>query len=504
MKPINNYQVPHPLDRKDQQSTIDEILASDAQYLIVEAPTGSGKSAWAAYAGKFYRTMVGTETKSLQYQYENGYGFTVSVGRGNFECDEIAVNAEQCPLSRCNDGCPYKRSRKAAIMSDRVAINYKKYTLDHKLVTQHNTDILFLDEAHLLPDIVMDNSGLSLPWRHRFINADPIIVPPGSHPVSVKNGIVALRYMLDCVRENEVPWNEGNEPKSRDRIQWERLGTRIHTTLAYVLSSSNTGSWYFDGSDGENLIVRPLTAKFNFSRMFDSAKKTVLMSATPGNHAVLARSLGIQDNYEYIGIKGEFGPEDRPVYDLRSPKIRFTSPDSAYFEQAQVISNALHALDHDYTGILHTKSKKHARLLKKMLEKQSNISKYYYIVPDNVNGTENQAAWWEGVRHPGAALIHWAFWEGVDLGEDNFSIVCKTPFPPATPGYAKAKMDYDPYLYRQQAANYAEQACGRVRRGFDDHYGPNAKKFVAIADGNWTMVKSSYSNSFLQSIKVFE
>ncbi len=501
MKPINDYEVPHPLDRKGQLEAATRILESDAKYIILEGHTGIGKSALAAHASKFYRVMVAMETKSLQKQYMESYGFTESLGRNNFTCSEISVPADECPLIKCNTNCDYKLSRLATIASDRVAINYKKYILDVLLIEQHNTDILFLDEAHRLPDVVMDNSGIKFPWQHRFLQMRPRVIPPGSSPVSRKNGIKALLDMLRVAKSNEPPWREGIDPKPREYIQWERMVMRLKMTIGFIHNGENIDSWYFDGSDGVNLIIKPKTARYNFKLMFN-APKIVLMSATPGNPQVLARSLGIEDEYEYVYVPGEYD-HLRTVYDLKGPRLKYSSPDSEYFKQAEIISNTLATLPEDYSGILHTKSKRHARMLKKMLEQQPNISKYFYIIPDDVKGTENQLEWWNGIRHPGACLIHWAFWEGVSLDDDNFTIVCKTPFPSAAPGYDKARMDYDKYLYRQSTANDIEQACGRIERGKPEHYGPNANKFVAIADGNFNMVKSSMSNHFRNSIEVY-
>lgn len=498
MNPINNYRTPHALDRKDQLSTIESILASRSKYIIVDAPTGSGKTAWAAYASSYGRVMSLVETKSLQSQYSDGYGFDLSLGRGNFQCGEINVSAELCPNTRCNADCEYKVSRMVSLQSPRTISNYTKCILDRRLADGHNTDILFLDEAHRLPHIVRDNSGIEIPWNHKFIQLASRSIPAGNSPVSRNHGIKALKDMINAMRDNEVDWMEG-EPKTRDRLSWERMNMRLRSTLSYIKATENPQAWFYDGTDNTKMIIRPLTAMYNFPLMFDTASKIVLMSATIGNPQVLARRLGI-DNYEYISIDGEFSPDMRPVYELPAPKISFRSTEADYIQQAKVINNALNLLPSHWTGILHTKSKKHAYKLQSIFNSLPDTSFHFLVMPRDIRGTEKQLEWWKKNREPGTILIHWAFWEGVDLGDDNISITCKAPFPFSGDPYGKAMLAYDRDGYSQSTACDIEQSCGRPRRGHDSHYGPDAEKFIAIADMNYIRVKSSFSNSFRNSI----
>ncbi len=499
---IDDYQLPHPLDRTDQLSTIQRILASNAQYIIVQAPTGSGKTAWAAYASQYLRTMAVVETKSLQAQYQEQYSFMPSYGRNNYLCADTGENAENCPNTSCHLSCEYAIARRNTIQSPRVIINYAKYALDQRLTDQHNTDILFLDEAHRLDDIVKDKSAIEIKWDHKFIRLPPMSFPEGNHEISIKRGNEALAKIAWAIKENEVVDSVG-QPKSNTRIQWERLSRKVKTIRQFIALDANIApnSWFYSSKDGK-LTIKPLTAKHNFKKIFNTAPKIVLMSATIGNNPKpLADALGI-DDYEYIEIMGEFGPDMRPVYDLGAPSISYKSKPGDYDEQARLIVNAINNLPKHWTGLLGVKSKSQARELSNRLNARSE-SAWFVTIPQSVTGTEHQLAWWEANRQPGTYLIHWAFWEGVDLGKDNVVGICKVPFGYAGDTYGKAAMDFNRSMYQQKPAWDCEQIAGRVRRGHDSHYGANAKKFVFIADGAYRRIRSRFSNAFAASIKPY-
>ena len=122
-------------------------------------------------------------------------------------------------------------------------------------------------------------------------------------------------------------------------------------------------------------------------------------------------------------------------------------------------------------------------------------------------GTNEQMRAWEVRKRDrrskkGAIAVSWAWTEGVDLFDERICITAKTPFPSLGDPYEKARFNFDTKFYLQRTAWALEQSQGRTRRGEKDHYdiGGIKRGLVAIADGNWTRVKSYLSNSFMESI----
>jgi len=86
---IKNF--PFPAKRERQSHVLSEIaaaFASDYKYIILEAPTGFGKSPVAvAVALTLGSSYICTSTKDLQTQYAKDFPFLkVAKGKNNFTC----------------------------------------------------------------------------------------------------------------------------------------------------------------------------------------------------------------------------------------------------------------------------------------------------------------------------------------------------------------------------------------------------------------------------------
>ncbi len=100
---------PHTSFRNNQDNVIRQICEafnSDCKYIILEAPTGFGKSAIAmTVARTLGSSFVCTATKDLQTQYTYDYGFLkVAKGKNNFQCrvKEDFMEAGKYLCTSCN------------------------------------------------------------------------------------------------------------------------------------------------------------------------------------------------------------------------------------------------------------------------------------------------------------------------------------------------------------------------------------------------------------------
>src|SRR5439155_14882303 len=74
--------------RPEQLQLLADLAKSDASLLLVEAPTGIGKSALAVAFGRLLgeQTTILPATKSLQNQYERDFEVVKMMGRPNYTC----------------------------------------------------------------------------------------------------------------------------------------------------------------------------------------------------------------------------------------------------------------------------------------------------------------------------------------------------------------------------------------------------------------------------------
>lgn len=524
---VIEYKLPHLLDRPGQQDTMDWILNSDKQYLILRAPTGFGKSPLAAAASIEFRTIALVLHKSLQSaNYRDQYDFAVLYGKSNYPCIErnkklqsTMFGAQKYTAYDCGNpycDCPYQRQRLQCLSSLRVSLNYAKFLASKlfstSLFTRHYYDtdetrcsfderyydddkelyyeptFLFLDEAHNLPNIITNFVGCTLNWDNEFLQSHGTIKPTKSERLGYHDAMGLFRSYARIIDSNK-PEQKENLTKWR---KWKRLNTKIRTTNE-ILTSGSLDDWYYETNDN-SLIIKPLTAKYHFKKLFGVADKVVLMSATI--KPSIAERIGLEDDeWDYHEVKNPWPSPNRIVYDLGGPAINWRSPDKDKEENAKRIDNIL---DKNKTGTIHVTSKRQAEELRERLYKTQNDVDFF--IPTIGLGTEHQYQEWLDIREPGVYCISWNFHEGIDLGQDDISVLAKVPWINFSSNYEKAKMEYDQQWYLEQAAMKLEQACGRTRRGMKEHYYPGAK-LVYIADSSWHRLKTLLSDDFRNSIR---
>lgn len=465
------YTLPHPLDRPGQQAAFDWIMNNDKKWLIICAPTGSGKSAWAAEASKDNKVLTLVETKSLQSaNYRDTYQFDILYGKSNYLCKDkkgkrLMWTAFDCGNPHCE--CPYNQQVLRCIDSNRVSLNYAKYLMSGNFVDNHNPDIMFLDEAHNLPEICTEWMGLTIKWDNEFVQ----LPAPGktmqlSYPEAIYH-IQAIQNAIDSFAPNR-------EQELEQWRKWKRLKQKAEMTFG-LIDGKEPKDWYFL-ADNEKLLVKPFTAKYHFQSIFDKADKIVLMSATI-DLSIISR-LGIGENeYDFYQVPNPWPVPSRIVYDLDCPRMNFSASRNDKDHQARMIALVCKS---DKSGIIHVSSKKQAYNL---ADKLGELGVETCFPIDGI-GTDKQLAQWYNERRAGLYCISWCFHEGVDLGEDEINIIAKVPYGDISEHYEKAKADYDRGWYFKQAAYRIMQACGRNRRGKPEHYGPD-RRLVFLADGSW-------------------
>jgi len=482
------YNLPHPLDRPYQQESLDWLMASNKKYNIICAPTGSGKSAWVAGASQEKSAMVLTRTKSLQAEnYEKIYGFDPLFGKGNYSCDDpdnpiakyAGWSAYDCGKMDCD--CRYQvQYRHCKFASWRVSLNYAKY-----FTAKISKEMLFLDEAHNLPDIVTEHIGLTLRWDNEFIQyrnppTETIRLPFPE----------AMAYFKNCARLVKES-NPGQEDLKLWR-KWSRLSSKIKVVNEIIATSESLQDWYYE-VDEEKLLIKPLTAKYHFKKLFN-APKIVLMSATI-NPSIIGR-LGIDESeMAFLEVPNIWPVPTRLIYDLNAPKINYRSPEGDRQKQMSLIADSLSP---DKSAIIHVSSKNQAWALRKYLQEKGIKS----WLPEDGIGTDKQLAQWYQDRMPGLNCISWCFHEGVDLGGDDIAIVAKVPYPSIGENYERAKMQYDKKWYAEKTAYAIEQSFGRIWRGKAEHYAPGLKE-AYIADGSWKRLNSYLSDDFKKRIRSY-
>ncbi|MGC2682976.1 MAG: hypothetical protein WA323_14020, partial [Candidatus Nitrosopolaris sp.] len=134
---------PFPTVRDSQTSALKEIdaaLASGYRYIILEAPTGFGKSPVAiAVALTLGTSYICTSTKDLQTQYARDFPFLkVAKGKNNFPClvkhDFIRNGTFKCGLDSNSAKCRHTTADYGPCMSNE---NFRKRNCKYRTFPEH-------------------------------------------------------------------------------------------------------------------------------------------------------------------------------------------------------------------------------------------------------------------------------------------------------------------------------------------------------------------------------
>lgn len=511
------YGFPFPKFRDGQRESIVAMFNSKSQYVIAQAPTGSGKSLSGAVLSKHKQTRTVTHTRNLIAQYEK-IGSDAIYGMSRYPCHLVpSVQADNCLYSDKMTDCPvsshceYLRAKRRALASQFSTCSYAYYFLSR--IKDSVPDILYLDEAHYLPDLLMNEYEIVItPKLVERFDADPIIDINPNHPQMITNKkmiiwlsnfhtaiFVALGRMID----------EYNHEDLHSAIKIKRtksLMGKIYTILSGIKSMPDMFI-VFNVDNG--MKITPLSSTPFFAPYFsERAGKVIMTSATIGNEKMFASLLGIGKKYEYINVPNRFTPQETPIYvSENSPRLSYQSGVTSYHKQIEILIGAMDKhygeKASDISGLLHFSSKTETHKMKEILDGYDEFRGRIFVHEEELD-TEGKVKQWEDrmVKHPNTIALSWCFHTGLDAPDIDMNVVMKTPFP-AIDAKQTAMFKRNPKYYGWKTANTIEQAVGRTRRGDAHHYevaGEPTRKLVMILDKNYRKVLSATSNHFKECI----
>ncbi len=463
---------------------------ADNKIVIVEAPTGIGKSAIAlalhALLADNAPTHILTGTKQLQEQYREidapALDMRTVTGRNNWPCainpQETAATAictvgGKCELQRTPD-CAYYRQRDLAATAPLSVWNYAYwlYQLNYTFVFP-KPGLLICDEAHDLEGQL--RSFAKVTFSRRQIGRLGLALP-----------------FLDNV-EGWLEWCEENypaiqalkphkvsDPSDTDAKSWNAALNGVKQAVSA-----------FTKEDPDNWIMRnerwgweasPVWVHGFYKRNLDQhAKKVVMFSATVLDAEQFCYQLGI-DSAACVTVPSPFPVEARPFYYAPVGKVKRDNP-----EVVEKLCTAITHLARKHTnerGLIHTTSYKLAKAIAQGLppDVSSRLLEHTSATRMDALSTYRQTQ--------GAILLSPSMSTGIDLPYDlcRWQVITKLPFPDLGDEQTKRRMkigpDGEPTKRGQHWYNWATacalvQAYGRGCRAEDDYAA------TYLLDGTW-------------------
>lgn len=303
--------------RKTQTLLLQELesLLKDTtkKYIVVRAPTGSGKSAICTTISTFFRSQgkksyLLCSRKYLQTQYLDEYSKVYSNfwGKVNYTCPLISASCSGCPADnavdpaaymrflryncttkKVGDKCPYIVARDAAKVADSSLLNFEAFMSNALNGLWEERDIMLVDEAHCLADrtvgffeVKINPAWAKAPKRSKL--GENIRVTSDSK--EIKRVLSAYRLKVSSLQTAKLP-------VPRDLVN----------SINYLDTEGIEWVLDFPTSTFIPITLKPLLEK----SLFKYTDKVILLSATLTPN--MCKELGLNSkNSTYIEVESTF------------------------------------------------------------------------------------------------------------------------------------------------------------------------------------------------------
>ena len=493
---IENFPFENPREGQlDIIADIEEAISKGYKYIILEAGTGTGKSAVATTLARMYESAyILTMTKQLQKQYADEFDFPLVKGRGNFDClkDGLEVTCDMgacktapknskffCPYGisknptltgelafkdsfgsdiffQTTDHCNYWQQKANSINSPITLMNYDYAILELNYVKHFGKrTLLILDEAHNIEDKLMKTMEINLYNRQLEKDIKKVISPQTLKSAEKGEWIMeidAIQGHYSDIEIKDLPTNKAD---------------RINSTIAKLKSlktnlEKEPGNWVID-ADENGVSFKPLRVNhYAEDYLFKHGDVVIFLSATILSHKMFSKWLGLDPREVYhIQVDSPFSVEKRPIELNLAGKMSKSRVKQSAPKSIEILQKILKRHEGE-KGLIHTHSYKC----------QQYIINHLYsnrLISHGNNNRERVLKFFEEDENP-LVLVSPSMSEGVDLPYDKcrFQVIYKIPFPYLGDKQVHMRMKKDQRWYAYKTAMTLMQAYGRGMRAEDD------------------------------------
>lgn len=493
---IENFPFETPrVGQLDIIQDINDAIRQGYKYIILEAGTGTGKSAIATTLAKMYcSAYILTMTKQLQAQYADEFDFPLVKGRQNFAC--LNDNLEStCDMGTCkttptssNFFCPYGvaknhtldaelafedsyggtvfyqsgqhchywNQKANAVNSPITLMNYDYGILELNYVKHFGTrSLLILDEAHNIENKLMKTMEVNL-FNYRLEkDINKVISKETLKDGELKDWIMEIAAITESYEDIDIKDISKNK------------ADRIRSTIGRLKSLKNNlekepKNWVIDADD-TGVTFKPLKVHhYATNNLLKYGDVVIFMSATILSHKMFSKWLGLNPNEVYhIKVDSPFSKEKRPIIldlagKMSANRIKDTAP-----KTIPILQKILEKHKGD-KGLIHTNSYKCQRYINRNLPNSRLIS-------HTSKNREEVLNYFEKDENP-LVLVSPSMSEGVDLPYDKcrFQVIYKIPFPYLGDKQVDMRRRRDQKWYAYKTVMTLMQAYGRGMRAEDD------------------------------------
>lgn len=500
-------------NQKEVIADVIEAIESDYEHIIVDAPTGFGKSAVVQTINDIlvhnddYNSFILTATRNLQNQYwksckdDEFADYQVMMGRSNYACPMSGTTCDRglcrtTPRSvgfKCmynmkgnpcdNGGCNYYSSKCRNMVADTSIMNYNVLMSDMQYAHHFDSrSLMFCDEAHNIEDKIMNAVSLSFNENKMYKLFDISFNDSDYEDTDINSWIDKLETILPICQHKAQAVDSIFSDYDKKRVQEIKSFTKQLEWKLHEIKKGHVDWVVCPNHRGRTIEIKPISIQpYSYGQLLNGARTHVYLSGSFIDHEQWASDLGLDDGLtRYIRTESSFDMVNRnPIIKKWIGNMSMNDKAKTLPKMANAISDILDAHPNE-CGIIHCHSKDNANYI------MSNVhsGRLMTYTPEN---KDKQLETFENSSN--LVMVAYSLEEGVDLPYDGvrFQVFMKTPYPNLADNQIRARMVKDNHWYRVNTARKLVQAWGRGMRAEDD-YCVNYMLdtgFNALTHANW-------------------
>ena len=453
--------------QKEAIDAIEDAFEQGYRYVLLDAPTGSGKSHIArAFAFQAGTAHVLTVQKVLQSQYERDFpDMFIIKGRTAYDC--LAADSDTCANGLCrrsmkafrHPNCPYALAKQAAMKAPVTVHNFDSFFYQNIHGRGYpGRKILIVDEAHNIENkyggfmsfTLSSKMGFGIPEYTRLKEYDVFVNK--IHDILMKKlDWLKEMYELGALSKEQVA--RMDELRNLTTRMYRYINNRERDNpMEYVFE-------YIDNGAVQRVEFRPvMIGDFAERMLFPYGERVLMMSATILDKRIFCESVGLsQDQVAYIEQPSNFPADHRPIVKRYVGMMTFKHINNNLPKLVEEIKRIL-AKYPNRKGIIQTHSDKIADFIKANI--QDPRLTFNKDFPDPfIMLTAHR-------MKEASFIVAAGLREGLDLygNLSKVQILCKVPYPSLGDKRVKRRMELDEEWYGYQTALMFVQILGRSVR----------------------------------------
>lgn len=493
--------------RDEQQKMLDftiESINNGNKYILINSPTGTGKSYAAILISKWYRENFGTNknitiltgSKILQNQYINDFPFIKNLkGQSNYFCKRYntdcrtgkelnKINKEKC------QECSYDHAKNEWKYSFMSITNFHLFNIFSMFFTDMLTNkygsLLIVDEAHDFENVfnnfltvnlnlnILKKCGFSVKYMEYFRDELSKLKTIESTNDFINNTFIKDLYDIRKLYINDINISTDNVHKQILSGFINEITDQLYKFETFLLYyNSDKDNWVLDinknkKTDMTSISIQPIWS-YNYlkDRVWANFDHVVFLSGTILNKELFSYVNGLdEDITSYVEVDTSFPEENRLIYYLNNiGKMTYKEKSITFKNQISYINKILKKYKND-KGIIHTGNYEISEWLKEHSDSDR-------LIFHDVFDREEKLDIYIKSDKP-LVIVSPSMGTGISLDDNlgRFGIVLKVPYPNITQPQIKHRIESNGEWYVWYTTTQIIQSLGRIVRSKDD-YGEN-------------------------------